>query len=192
MLKRTSGGDNDTELNELTVAPIRVPSFITVVTTATPVGKSPRASRKLRSVKVIWRALFLWQADSPMFVQLSPQSKRLCARRKLSGVYETRYSICLIGHSRDDSQKLLVGVDAGPTALEHSRAGLLLYMPKSSSVLFDRPNRLTSAWDVCAVTLLLHPILLAIQVEEASIAALATALKSDFASLEQSTQQQHG
>jgi hypothetical protein len=60
-----------------------------------------------------------------MFVRLSHQSKRLCARRKLSGVYETRYSICLIGHSRDDSQKLLVGVDAGPTALEHSRAGLL-------------------------------------------------------------------
>jgi len=53
MLKRTSGGDNDTELNELTVAPIREPSFVTVVTTATPVGKSPRASRKLRSVKVI-------------------------------------------------------------------------------------------------------------------------------------------
>jgi hypothetical protein len=55
MLKRTSGGDNDTELNELTVAPMRLPSFVTVVTTATPVGKSPRASRKLRSVKVIWR-----------------------------------------------------------------------------------------------------------------------------------------
>src|SRR5215468_963877 len=59
MLKRTSGGDSDTELNELTVAPIRAPSFVTVVTTATPVGKSPRASRKLRSVKVIWRALFV-------------------------------------------------------------------------------------------------------------------------------------
>jgi hypothetical protein len=58
MLKRTSGGDNDTELNELTVAPIRVPSFVTVVTTATPVGKSPRASRKFRPVKVIWRTLF--------------------------------------------------------------------------------------------------------------------------------------
>jgi hypothetical protein len=59
MLKRTSGGDNDTELNELTVAPIRVPSSVTVVTTATPVGKSPRASLKLRSVNVIWRALIV-------------------------------------------------------------------------------------------------------------------------------------
>src|SRR5262249_35147734 len=63
MLNRTSGGDNDTELNELTVAPIRVPSFVRVVTTATPVGKSPRASRKLRSVNVIWRAPF-WSKDS--------------------------------------------------------------------------------------------------------------------------------
>ena len=98
MLKRTSGGDNDTELNELTVAPIREPSFVTVVTTATPVGKSPRASRKFRSVKVIWRAPFLWQADSPMFVQLSRQSKRLWARYKLSMVYGTRDPICLIGH----------------------------------------------------------------------------------------------
>src|SRR5215475_18713 len=53
ILKRTSGGDNDTELNELTVAPTRVPSPVIVVTTATPVGKRPRASRKLRSVIVI-------------------------------------------------------------------------------------------------------------------------------------------
>lgn len=53
ILKRTSGGDNDTELNELTVAPTRVPSLVIVVTTATPVGKRPRASRKLRSVIVI-------------------------------------------------------------------------------------------------------------------------------------------
>jgi hypothetical protein len=73
MLKRTSGGDNDTELKELTVAPIRVPSVVTVVTTATPVGKSPRASRKLRSVKVIWRT-FLRQINSPMFVTSSEQA----------------------------------------------------------------------------------------------------------------------
>src|SRR5215475_11801885 len=53
ILKRTSGGDNDTELNELTVAPTRVPSPVIVVTKATPVGKRPRASRKLRSVIVI-------------------------------------------------------------------------------------------------------------------------------------------
>ena len=53
MLKRTSGGDNETELNELTVVPRRVPSLVTVVTTATPVGKKPSASRKLRWANVI-------------------------------------------------------------------------------------------------------------------------------------------
>src|SRR6516165_631216 len=53
MLKSTSGGNNDTELNELTVAPMRVPSLVMVVTTATPVGKRPSASLKLRSVNVI-------------------------------------------------------------------------------------------------------------------------------------------
>ena len=59
MLKRTSGGDNETELKELTVAPIRVPSLVTVVTTATPVGNNPSASRKLRSVKVIFPRPFV-------------------------------------------------------------------------------------------------------------------------------------
>jgi hypothetical protein len=39
-------------------------------------------------------------------------------------------------------------------------------VPKSSSVLFSRPNRLTSAENVCAVALLLGPILIAIQVEQ--------------------------
>jgi Protein of unknown function (DUF3489) len=43
---------------------------------------------------------------------------------------------------------------------------LPLYVPKTSSVLFSRPNRLTSAPDVCAVRLLPGPILGAIQVEE--------------------------
>src|SRR4029077_17488651 len=41
-----------------------------------------------------------------------------------------------------------------------------LCVPKSSSVLYGRPNRLTSAEDACAVTLLPGPILIAIQVEE--------------------------
>src|SRR5262249_1627246 len=53
ILKRTSGGDNDTELNELTVVPRRMPSLVIVVTTATPVGKQPSASRKLRCANVI-------------------------------------------------------------------------------------------------------------------------------------------
>src|SRR5215831_13971643 len=53
ILKRTSGGDSETELNELTVAPTRVPSLVIVVTTATPVGKRPRASLKLRSENVM-------------------------------------------------------------------------------------------------------------------------------------------
>jgi hypothetical protein len=48
MLKRTSGGDNETELKELTVVPIRAPCLVIVVTTATPVGKRPSAFRKLR------------------------------------------------------------------------------------------------------------------------------------------------
>jgi hypothetical protein len=54
ILKRTSGGDSDTELNELTVVPRRVPPLAIVVTTATPVGKRPSASRKLRGAIVIY------------------------------------------------------------------------------------------------------------------------------------------
>src|SRR5215813_5395184 len=53
ILKRTSGGDNDTELNELTVVPRTAPSLVIVVTTATPVAKQPSASRKLRCANVI-------------------------------------------------------------------------------------------------------------------------------------------
>src|SRR5712671_6634830 len=53
ILNRTSGGDNDTELNELTVVPRRAPSRVIVVTTATPVGNRPSASRKLRGANVI-------------------------------------------------------------------------------------------------------------------------------------------
>src|SRR5262245_33234066 len=45
MLNRTSGGSSDTELNELTVAPIRIPPSVTAVTTAMPVAKQPSASR---------------------------------------------------------------------------------------------------------------------------------------------------
>src|SRR4029077_15728042 len=88
MLKRTSGGDNDTELNELTVAPIRVPSVVTVVTTATPVGKSPRASRKLRSVKVIWRT-FLRQIGLADVCLLTSSEQAIVARHKLPAVHGT-------------------------------------------------------------------------------------------------------
>ena len=45
MLKRTSGGSSDSELNELTVMPSLRPSTAHV-TTQTPVGNCPSACRK--------------------------------------------------------------------------------------------------------------------------------------------------
>src|SRR4029079_12380246 len=47
-LHSTSAGDRETELNELHVRPIGVPSGATVVTIATPVGNVPSAFLKSR------------------------------------------------------------------------------------------------------------------------------------------------
>src|SRR5918912_1539015 len=51
-----SGGDSETELNELTVRPSRTPSVM-AVTIATPVAKRPSASRNCRSVNAMRRHL---------------------------------------------------------------------------------------------------------------------------------------
>src|SRR5262245_33556997 len=50
-LHKTSGGLSDTEAKELTVSPDRRPSGAAAVTTVTPVGKQPSASRKSRALK---------------------------------------------------------------------------------------------------------------------------------------------
>src|SRR6266480_4593856 len=52
MLNSTSGGDSDTELNELIVSPRGSPASENAVTTATPVGNTLSASRKARSSKL--------------------------------------------------------------------------------------------------------------------------------------------
>src|SRR5215813_11009672 len=46
MLKETSGGSSETELNELAVTPIGEPSWLTQVTIVTPVAKCPNARRR--------------------------------------------------------------------------------------------------------------------------------------------------
>src|SRR2546423_4901198 len=51
-LNSTKGGDSDTEVNELTVSPRRSPASEKAVTTATPVGNTPSASRNARSSKL--------------------------------------------------------------------------------------------------------------------------------------------
>src|SRR5258706_4076162 len=48
MLKSTSGGSKDTELNELIVMPIRSPAASCPVRTMIPVGKTPKASLNWR------------------------------------------------------------------------------------------------------------------------------------------------
>src|SRR4051794_38684462 len=63
-LNRMRGGVSDTELNELTVIPKRSPAVV-AVTTATPVGNAPRASRKWRSFKVI--RCPCWLTDSQQY-----------------------------------------------------------------------------------------------------------------------------
>jgi hypothetical protein len=52
MLKRMSGGDNETELKELMVLPSLRPSSVTDVATMIPVENRPSASRSSRSEKV--------------------------------------------------------------------------------------------------------------------------------------------
>ena len=47
-LQRISGGSSETELNELIVTPIGLPSAAHAVTTVTPVAKQPSALRKSR------------------------------------------------------------------------------------------------------------------------------------------------
>jgi hypothetical protein len=76
-------------------------------------------------------------------------------RRRCSGLVPNAHSV---QSARNDG-----AIDAIPIADEVARR---VCVPKSSSVLFNRPNRLTSAENVCAVTLLPGPILIAIQVEE--------------------------
>src|SRR5215475_9528766 len=49
-LHKTSGGLSDTEAKELTVSPALRPSGTAAVTTVTPVGKQPSASRKSRAL----------------------------------------------------------------------------------------------------------------------------------------------
>ena len=48
MHHKTNGGVSDTDANELTVMPMAGRSPLSVVTTATPVGKQPSASRNAR------------------------------------------------------------------------------------------------------------------------------------------------
>src|SRR5690349_20947431 len=50
-LHKTSGGESDTELNELHVRPIGAPSGPAMLTTVTPVPKQPSADRKSRGSK---------------------------------------------------------------------------------------------------------------------------------------------
>ena len=48
MLQSTSGGVSDTELNELAVSPIMLPSSARVVMMVTPVANKPSAERSAR------------------------------------------------------------------------------------------------------------------------------------------------
>jgi len=118
MLKRTSGGDNDTELNELTVAPIREPSFVTVVTTATPVGKSPRASRKFRSVKVIWHApFFVASRLADVCPVVSSEQALVGSAQTVDGLWHRRCGASPADRRRPAAEKALVNARYGADAL---------------------------------------------------------------------------
>jgi hypothetical protein len=70
------------------------------------------------------------------------------------------------GQSLEAQHAALTGASAEKVFAERVSGVQTVCVPKTSSVLFSRPNRLTSAPDVCAVRLLPRPILVAIQVEE--------------------------
>src|SRR5688572_9954385 len=117
-LHSTSGGDSDTELNELHVKPIGVPLGPAVVTTLTPVAKVPRALRKSRGSK----------NSSPGVLAAISQSRRIGgdAEHELAGGGR--------GHVPRERVMALRGVDVPERALHN-----LLVVEKFAAARFEKP-----------------------------------------------------